>query len=193
MYIYMYVYKEKLTARSREVKMDKTKEDEEKPFHLREEREEGERASVFPNALLGNCLLLRFVGPGTWARPLAQRTTQIHRGSNRYLERRQHPRSWKWTTSQFCRNFCRTSIFHFAPSWSYSTNDDMSVAQGKYRRLPRRNVTEHEGTIEHAYFHKKSSSNLEKSIVICIDLALPSSRAIINLMTIFFLFWLILF
>lgn len=84
----MYVYKVKLTAGSREVKMDKTKEDEEKPFHLREEREGEERASVFPDALLGNCFLLRFAGPGTWARPLAQRTTQIHRRSNRYLERR---------------------------------------------------------------------------------------------------------
>lgn len=70
----MYVCKEKLTAGSGEVKMNKNE------GRRREtlspsgaEERETQRVSVFPNALFGNCLLLRLVGPGTWARPLSHK------------------------------------------------------------------------------------------------------------------------
>lgn len=86
--IYTYVKKSWRPEESGEV--EKWKKNEErrrgKSFHVRERKEgrEGGRGLVFPNALRGNCLLLRLVGPGTWSRPFAQRIAQIHRGSDRY-------------------------------------------------------------------------------------------------------------
>lgn len=122
---------------------------------------------MFPNALLGNCLLLQLVGPGTWARPFAQRTTQIHRGSNRYLERRttatskvlgmDHGAISCGTSRDFSLYAC------LRVSWSYSwTNDgDMSAAQGKYRRSARRDTMR---GIRSSIHIPWKSSNLEKSI-----------------------------
>lgn len=70
----MYVCKEKLTAGSGEVKMNKNEGRRRETLSPSGGGREGEgRVSVFPNALFGNCLLLRLVGPGTWARPFSHK------------------------------------------------------------------------------------------------------------------------